>query len=484
MNAPPPTSASQLSGFASMSSATLDSQFSFGFIALEAHTAVGLVLISIIALIHSLPAPIKRRLVAITRSVLTWLIDSWLFDCLFSLYRVLTFQTHRSVYLIGISTFDPPADWQVPSDRFEVIAGKQFNLPASSVQFCMKVLAKAGLGERTSFPPGICNDPPNIGMRNSRLEAETVLFSMLDQLFASTHIKPKDIDILVVNCSLFNPTPSMASMIVNRYKMRNDIQSYQLGGMGCSAGVISLHLARDLLTVRRNARALILSTENITPAIYLGTETNMLVSNSLFRCGGSACMLSNKPSDRFVRKEGVMYRLLLTHRTHMGASDEAYNCVYQREDDLGFKGVQLSKELMKVAAKSIAVHLRPIAHRLLTSSELLKAVVYTVLAMVTKSPTFKQFTPSFSGAVYPCIHAGGAGVLNAMQTALKLSDDDMAVSRLVLYERGNVSSASVFYELEAYHQGRGPKKLKSGDRVWQVAFGSGFKVNSAIWQAV
>ncbi len=34
-----------------------------------------------------------------------------------------------------------------------------------------------------------------------------------------------------------------------RFKMRTDIQSYNLGGMGCGAGVIGVGLVRDLLKV-------------------------------------------------------------------------------------------------------------------------------------------------------------------------------------------------------------------------------------------
>lgn len=58
------------------------------------------------------------------------------------------------------------------------------------------------------------------------------------------------IDILVVNCSLFNPTPSLSAMIINHFKMRSNIVSYNLAGMGCSAGVIAINLAKELLQVR------------------------------------------------------------------------------------------------------------------------------------------------------------------------------------------------------------------------------------------
>ena len=77
-------------------------------------------------------------------------------------------------------------------------------------------------------------------------------------------LHPRDIDILVVNCSLFNPTPSLSAMIVNHFKMRGDILSFNLAGMGCSAGVIAIGLAQRLLKTEPGKYALVVSTENIT----------------------------------------------------------------------------------------------------------------------------------------------------------------------------------------------------------------------------
>lgn len=57
-------------------------------------------------------------------------------------------------------------------------------------------------------------------------------------------------DILITNCSIFCPTPSLASMLINKFKFRRDVQSYNLGGMGCSIGVIAIGLVRDMLQVR------------------------------------------------------------------------------------------------------------------------------------------------------------------------------------------------------------------------------------------
>ena len=68
----------------------------------------------------------------------------------------------------------------------------------------------------------------------------------------------------MVNCSLFNPTPSLSAMIVNHFKMRGDVISYNLAGMGCSAGVIAIGLAQRLLKTEPGKYALVVSTENIT----------------------------------------------------------------------------------------------------------------------------------------------------------------------------------------------------------------------------
>jgi predicted naringenin-chalcone synthase len=56
-------------------------------------------------------------------------------------------------------------------------------------------------------------------------------------------ITAREVDVVIVNCSLFCPTPSICSMVVREFQMREDVITYNLGGMGCSAGLISIDLA-------------------------------------------------------------------------------------------------------------------------------------------------------------------------------------------------------------------------------------------------
>ncbi|KAL8483987.1 hypothetical protein ACS0TY_026618 [Phlomoides rotata] len=72
-----------------------------------------------------------------------------------------------------------------------------------SVDFQMRILKRSGLGEETCLPPSIHYIPPMPMMEAARGEVETVIFSAIDLLRAKTRIRAKDIDILIVNYSLF-----------------------------------------------------------------------------------------------------------------------------------------------------------------------------------------------------------------------------------------------------------------------------------------
>lgn len=319
--------------------------------------------------------------------------------------------------------------------------------------------------------------PPRPSMAAAREEAEQVMFGALENLFANTNIKPKDIGILVVNCSLFNPTPSLSAMIVNKYKLRGNIRSFNLGGMGCSAGVIAVDLAKDLLQVHRNTYAVVVSTENITQNWYFGNKKSMLIPNCLFRVGGSAVLLSNKPRDRSRAK----YKLVHVVRTHCGADDKAFRCVYQEQDDAGKTGVSLSKDLMAIAGGALKTNITTLGPLVLPISEQLLFFA-TLVAKRFFNAKLKPYIPDFKLAFnHFCIHAGGRAVIDELEKNLQLLPVHVEASRMTLHRFGNTSSSSIWYEL-AYIEGK--KRMRKGQRVWQIAFGSGFKCNSAVWQAL
>jgi 3-ketoacyl-CoA synthase len=112
-------------------------------------------------------------------------------------------------------------------------------------------------------------------------------------------------------------------------------------------------------------------------------------------------------------------------------------------------------------------------------------------------PLVPDFTKAFQ---WFCVHTGGRAVLDAIENNLSLPAIHMEPSRVSLYKFGNPSSASIWYELEIISEsgntcgaerdgGLMPdngaeRRLCAGDKIWQIAFGSGFKCNSAVWQCL
>lgn len=383
----------------------------------------------------------------------------------------------RAVYLVNFSCYKPEDVRKCTRQTFMERSQLTGSFSPENLDFQRKILERSGLGESTYLPEAVLRVPPNPCMAEARKEAETVMFGAIDELLAKTSLKPKDIGILIVNCSLFNPTPSLSAMVINHYKLRGNITSYNLGGMGCSAGLISIDLAKDLLQVHPNTYALVISMENITLNWYFGNERSMLVSNCLFRMGGAAMLLSNKRSDRRRSK----YQLVHTVRTHKGSDDKCFSCVTQMEDSNGKIGVSLSKDLMAVAGDALKTNITTLGPLVLPMSEQLLFFATLVGKKLLKMK-IKPYIPDFKLAFeHFCIHAGGRAVLDELEKNLQLSDWHMEPSRMTLYRFGNTSSSSLWYEL-AYSEAKG--RIRRGDRTWQIAFGSGFKCNSAVWKAL
>lgn len=200
------------------------------------------------------------------------------------------------------------------------MARKSGKFDEGSLEFQKRILQSSGIGDETYVPKSLMSTETCTTMKEGRLEASTVMFGALDELFEKTRVRPKDVGVLVVNCSIFNPTPSLSAMIINHYKMRGNILSYNLGGMGCSAGIIAVDLARDMLQSNPNNYAVVVSTEMVAYNWYPGRDRSMLIPNCFFRMGCSAVLLSNRCRDYRRSK----YRLEHIVRTHKGADDRSF----------------------------------------------------------------------------------------------------------------------------------------------------------------
>ncbi|KAK4435774.1 3-ketoacyl-CoA synthase 10 [Sesamum alatum] len=388
----------------------------------------------------------------------------------------------RSIYLLDFACYKPNDDFKVTKDQFIELARKSGKFDEASLEFQRRILQSSGIGDETYVPKSIGSPENTATMKEGRAEAATVIFGALDELFEKSNIRPKDVGILVVNCSLFNPTPSISAMVINHYKMRGNILSFNLGGMGCSAGVIAVDLARDMLQANPNNYAVVVSTEMVGYNWYPGKDRSMLIPNCYFRMGCAAVLLSNRHRDHRRAK----YRLEHIVRTHKGADVRSFRSIYQEEDSEKLKGIKISKDLVEIGGDAIKTNITTLGPLVLPFSEQLlffSTLVWKILfGNGAKSQATKPYIPDYKLAFeHFCVHAASKTVLDELQRNLKLSDKNLEASRAALHRFGNTSSSSIWYEL-AYLEAK--ERVKRGDRVWQLSFGSGFKCNSVVWKSL
>ena len=144
--------------------------------------------------------------------------------------------------------------------------------------------------------------------------------------------------------------------------------SFHLSGMGCSAGIISVGLAKDLLRVHCNSLALIVSTESLHLNWYTGKNPPMLLTNCLFRMGGAAILLSNRKED----KSKAKYELQHLVRTNKAQDDVSHACVYQDVDSENKVGVSISKGILHVAGAALKANIAALGPLVLPFKEQLR----------------------------------------------------------------------------------------------------------------
>ncbi|KAH0702580.1 hypothetical protein KY290_017896 [Solanum tuberosum] len=188
-----------------------------------------------------------------------------------------------------------------------------------SITFMTKILNQSGQSDETYIPPALHYIPPKSDYQEVISEVHMVLFPVFEDLLAKTKLTPRDIDVLIVNCSGFCPAPSLSSIIVNKFRMREDIKSYTISGMGCSASALAIDITQNIFKSLKDSIAVVLSTE------ILSTES----------------------------KNRAKYELVKTLRTQRAYDDKGYFSAYREEDSDGYTGVTLKRNLLETAGETL-----------------------------------------------------------------------------------------------------------------------------------
>jgi alkylresorcinol/alkylpyrone synthase len=233
--------------------------------------------------------------------------------------------------------------------------------------------------------------------------------------------------------------PGLSGHVVEHLGLRPDVQAFDLVGQGCAAALPNLMLGNALLATAACEHVLSICVEVSSAAMYLDNDPGVLISACLFGDGAGAAVLSRQPNPSGRRIEWK-------DSTSLVEPAERSALMFEQRDGM----------LRNILTREVPVLAADYAQR----------VLGTVLERSGLHP----------GDVSSWImHAGGRDVLQALEGRLELQPGDLRYSAAMLREYGNMSSAFVYFVLEA---------ALADDAApgwwWLSSFGAGFSCHGAL----
>jgi predicted naringenin-chalcone synthase len=257
---------------------------------------------------------------------------------------------------------------------------------------------------------------------------------------AQAQTNVSEIDGLLISTCTGYLCPGLTSYVGERLGLAQQVLTLDLVGQGCGAALPNLRAAEALISAGRCGRVLSICVEVCSAAFYLDNDPGVLISACLFGDGAGAAVLAREPNGNR-RVEWKLGGSVLNPR------ERGRLCFEQRQ---GMLRNVLAPEVPELAAE----HAAQVLSEVLAQTSVARAEV--------------------TGWV---LHPGGREVLRALQQRLDLSEADVRWSAAVLKEFGNISSASVYFVMQA----------ALADAVaegywWMSSFGAGFSAHGALWK--
>lgn len=260
-----------------------------------------------------------------------------------------------------------------------------------------------------------------------------------ERALAEAGLRPDAIDGLIISTCTGYLCPGLTSYVAEHMGLRSDVVALDLVGLGCGAAIPNWRVAEALIKSKHCRRLLAICVEVCSAAMYLDNDPGVLISACLFGDGAGALVLSDQPSDRGPVIEWK--------------ASESLTCPEHR-DLLRFeqRGGLLRNVLSRQVPDCVGNYAEQVLHKVLAANGVSSDEIAAWI-----------------------LHPGGRKVLVALENRLGLDSADLRWSRWVLREFGNLSSASVFFVLQAAMNGSAP------DGWWWVSsFGAGFSSHGAL----
>ncbi len=242
--------------------------------------------------------------------------------------------------------------------------------------------------------------------------------------------------IIVTTCTGFS-APGMDLEIVARCGLSTSVERTIIGFMGCYAAINALKQARHIVRSEPNARVLVVNIELCTIHLKETTDLEKLLSFCLWGDGCAASIISAEAT---------------------GMALDSFHAVVAPD----------SRELMTWSVRDDGFDM--------VLSGQVPAAIHEILG--AKAAEILDGAPIAAIDLW-AVHPGGKSVLDAVERALSLPFNALAASREVLRAKGNMSSATVMFVLEAMMAVR-----KADHRGCAMAFGPGLTAETMLFHTM
>jgi alkylresorcinol/alkylpyrone synthase len=326
--------------------------------------------------------------------------------------------------------------------RQEDIRRMLFPTPGETSSRAGMIFAKSAIATRHSVlaDPAFLLQNPGTMARNKVYveEAHGLAARAIRRCLLNADLGPEDIDLLVVVSCTGMEIPGLDLTLARDLGMRANLRRTCILGMGCYAAFPGLQRALDYVQSHPNSRVMLVCVELCTLHLQSDESDENLVATALFGDGAAAVLLENGSTSPI---EVVDTCTLTAYGT---AEHMSFNLT-----DHGFK-MHLSSYVPQI----------------------LEANVEELLSQLLAPHQLKH-----SDIQHWAIHPGGRKILDHVQTRLELTDGQMAASRRILREHGNMSSPTVLFVLDAIISDAPPAP---GDYGVMMAFGPGLTLEAAL----
>lgn len=339
-----------------------------------------------------------------------------------------------------------PAEFSYQSHEILQCAEKYWfsAMPDSTRQLAQRVFKGAEIFQRYSaFPLEKIFSECDFEQKNDLYIQKSIELSekALKKALDAASIGADEIDILITTSCTGFMIPSVDAYLVDKFKMKQNIQRLPVTEMGCAGGTAALIYANQFARANPEAKIAIVSVE--LPSItlqYRDFSAENLVSSAIFGDGAAAVILgqSNVLGPTIVSTE--MYHF--PQSTHL-------------------MGYQLKNSGLKIILdRDIPDQIK--AH--------LPQIVTPFLAKFDLDPKRIQ---------HYLFHPGGKKILYEAEKFLLPYDKNLNRSRRVLQNFGNLSSATVLYILSEL---MAENSANRDDVAYMLAFGPGFTAQSLLFR--